>query len=111
MANRHRGEIAATLGGRERRLCLTLGALADLEDAFHSEDLSALAARFGSGRLSAKDLLQILGAGLKGGGEAVAPEEIAAFGRDESLADLAGIAGALLTATFGTGEPDMQDPS
>ena len=33
-ANRRRGEIAATLDGRERRLCLTLGALAELEMAF-----------------------------------------------------------------------------
>jgi len=50
MANRHRGEIEADIGGARRRLVLTLGALAELEDAFGAEDLVALAERFGSGR-------------------------------------------------------------
>ncbi|MBN9069768.1 MAG: gene transfer agent family protein, partial [Rhizobiales bacterium] len=52
--NRRRGEVAATLDGRERRLCLTLGALAELEAAFEAEDLGALVERFSSGRLSAR---------------------------------------------------------
>ena len=55
MANRHRGEIEAELGGERRTLCLTLGALAELESAFGAEDLAALAERFGSGRMSARD--------------------------------------------------------
>ena len=42
MANRHRGEIVADIGGARRRLVLTLGALAELEDAFGTEDLLAL---------------------------------------------------------------------
>ena len=33
MANAHRGEIEATLGGKPYTLCLTLGALAELEHA------------------------------------------------------------------------------
>ena len=33
MPNRHRGEVAAVLDGRERTLCLTLGALAELESS------------------------------------------------------------------------------
>jgi hypothetical protein len=33
MANRHRGEIEAELGGRKRTLVLTLGALAELDSA------------------------------------------------------------------------------
>ena len=54
MANRHRGEICAELGGRSRTLVLTLGALAELEAAFGAGDLVALADRFGSGRLAAR---------------------------------------------------------
>ena len=46
MANAHRGEIEAELGGRTWRLCLTLGALAELESAYGGEDLLALAQRF-----------------------------------------------------------------
>ena len=42
MANKYRGEIEAELGGVKRTLVLTLGALAELEDAFGAEDLVAL---------------------------------------------------------------------
>ena len=55
MPNHHRGEIFAELGGRSYTLCLTLGSLAELEAAFGAEDLIALAARFETGRLSARD--------------------------------------------------------
>ena len=51
MANRYRGEIEAEIGGTKRRLVLTLGALAELEDAFGADDLVALTERLGSGRL------------------------------------------------------------
>ena len=63
MANRHRGEIEADIGGARRRLVLTLGALAELEDAFGAEDLVALTERFGSGRLKARDLTRIIARG------------------------------------------------
>ncbi len=63
--------------GEERyTLCLTLGALAELEDAFGVQDLNALAERFGSGRLSSRDLLTILGLGLRGGGHAISDREV-----------------------------------
>ena len=55
MANLHRGEIEAILDGRPMTLCLTLGALAELEAAFGDEDMLALANRFASGRLSARE--------------------------------------------------------
>ena len=55
MANAHRGEIEAVLDGKTFRLCLTLGALAELEAAFGDEDMLALAPRFEGGRLSARD--------------------------------------------------------
>ena len=38
MANAHRGEIEAELSGRTYVLCLTLGALAELEHAFKFND-------------------------------------------------------------------------
>ena len=49
MANRHRGEIEAELGGRTFTLVLTLGALAELENAYGGEDLIAIAERFEKG--------------------------------------------------------------
>ena len=66
MANRHRGEIDAMLDGTRYTLCLTLGALAELESAFGDADMLALAQRFESGRLSASDAIRIIGAGLRG---------------------------------------------
>jgi hypothetical protein len=105
MANRHRGEIDAELGGRRRRLCLTLGALAELEAAFGADDLSALAERFGSGRLSARDALRVIGAGLRGAGEPIADEEVAQLASNEGAAGYVRIVVELLSATFGVSEP------
>jgi hypothetical protein len=104
MANRHRGEVEAVLDGRPRTLCLTLGALAELEAAFGAEDLVALAARFEEGRLSARDLTRIIAAGLRGAGEKVGEEEVATMRCDGGAAGYARIAAALLRATFGAEE-------
>ena len=65
MTNRRRGEAAVELGGRRYRLCLTLGGLAELEEAFGAEDVSALTARFATGALSSRDLLKLLAVGLR----------------------------------------------
>lgn len=97
------------LAGRPRRLCLTLGALAELEDAYRAEDLSALVARFAGGKLAARDLMRLIGAGLAGGGEPMDAAELAALGRDDSLAEMAAAAGELLRVTFG-GEATASGP-
>lgn len=109
MANRHRGEVEAVIGGRRRTLCLTLGALAELEDAFGAEDLVALAARFENGRLSARDMMRILAAGLTGGGDPIGPDELAALPIEGGAAGAAGIVADLLRATFG-GEASENPP-
>lgn len=101
MANLHRGEIEADIGGARRRLVLTLGALAELEAAFGADDLVALAERFGSGRLAARDLTRILGAGLRGGGAAVSDAEIANWPMDGGVEAWVRIVAELIAATFG----------
>ena len=100
MPNLHRGEIEAVLGGKRRTLVLTLGALAELEAAFGAGDLVALTERFGSGRLSARDLIRIIGAGLRGAGEAVGDDEVAAMTATGGAAGFVGIAAELIAATF-----------
>lgn len=102
IANRRRGEVAAELDGRPFRLCLTLGALAELEAAYAADDLGALVGRFSSGKLSATDLIRVLGAGLRGAGHAVADEDVGRMRADNGAAGFAAIAADLLTATFGT---------
>lgn len=62
-----RGEAAAMLAGAERRLCLTLGALAEIETALGLESVEALAGRMRM--LSGRDLMAVLAALLRGGGE------------------------------------------
>ncbi|MCP8897026.1 gene transfer agent family protein [Shinella daejeonensis] len=100
-ANRHRGEIEAIIDGERRVLCLTLGALAELETAFAVDSLAGLAERFSSGRLKALDLIRIVGAGLRGGGNIFSDEEVGEMAVAEGLAGFAGIVASLLAATFG----------
>lgn len=109
MANRRRGEVAATIAGRSYTLCLTLGALAELEDAFGVGDLAALAERFGRGRLSAADLTTLVRIGLAGGGCAVPEEEIRSWPA-ACLPEVAAAAAGLLAATFGDADPNPPEP-
>lgn len=89
--NRRRGEVAAIIDGREHTLCLTLGALAELEDAFASDNLAALAERFGGGHLSARDLIRILAAGLRGAGMDASEADVAAMQVDGGAAGAAAV--------------------
>lgn len=100
MPNRYRGEIDAELGGRRRMLVLTLGALAELEAAFGADDLAALAERFGTGRMRARDLVRIIAAGLRGAGETVSDDEVAAMTAPGGVTAYVRIAADLITATF-----------
>ncbi|WP_438749455.1 gene transfer agent family protein [Pararhizobium sp. O133] len=108
-ANRHRGEVEAVIDGERRILCLTLGSLAELETAFAADNLMALAARFSTGLLKAEDMIRILGAGLRGGGNLVSDEDVAGMGVEGGIAGLARLTGELLAATFGSAQ-EAPDP-
>ncbi len=112
MANRHRGEIDAVLDGKPYRLCLTLGALAELESAFGDEDMLALATRFEAGRISATDCQRIIGAGLRGAGHDVSDLAVAAMRVEGGAAGYVDIVARLLATTFsaetGPGESEQQ---
>lgn len=101
MAITQRGEIDAVIGGETVTLCLTLGALAELEARLQAGDLVGLAERFSSGRVSASDLAAILGAGLRGGGNAITDDDLARLSIEGGLKGAAEIAARLLKATFG----------
>lgn len=103
-ANRRRGEVAAMIDGEPRILCLTLGALAELEAAFGVDNIAALAERLGGGRLSAGDLTRILAAGLRGGGNVFTDEEVAAMTVEGGVAGTVRLVGALVAAAFSDGE-------
>lgn len=66
-ANGVRGETVVRLAGAPRRLCLTLGALAEIETALGASGVTALSERMRT--LSARDLMAVLAALLRGGGD------------------------------------------
>lgn len=109
MANAKRGEIDAEIDGATYTLCLTLGALAELESALDASDLVALAERFERQRLSARDILRIIGCGLRGAGHALTDDDISKMQVSGGLAGYVRIAAALLAATFG--ETPKHDPA
>ncbi len=112
-ANRRRGEVEALLDGERRILCLTLGALAELETAFAADDLTSLASRFASGRMKAADMIRVIGAGLRGAGNVFSDEDVGAMSIEGGIAGYARIVGDLLTATFagtGPGEATTASP-
>jgi Phage tail tube protein, GTA-gp10 len=103
MVNRHRGEIEAVFDGAAYTLCLTLGALAELEHAYGGEDVLALAERFEQGRIKASDAIKVIGAGLRGAGHAVSDDEVAQFRMDDGAAGFMRLVVDLLKATFAVG--------
>jgi hypothetical protein len=110
MTNPRRGEVALHLGGERYTLCLTLGALAELEQAFGVADLMALAERFASGRLAARDLLTILALALRGGGHLLKDAEVADLPLREGIEPVASAIAALLLATFGAAPANPPEP-
>ena len=104
--NRRRGEVPLVLGGTRYTLCLTLGALAELEDALQAGDVVGLAERFTSGRLASRDVIALLGASLRGGGHDISDAEAAGLALAGEFAAVAEALGATLTAAFGVREPD-----
>ena len=75
LANGARGEATAVLAGAKRKLCLTLGALAEIETALGTTGFADLADRMR--RLSAGDLMAVLAALLRGGGEIALATDLA----------------------------------
>ena len=104
MPNRRRGEVGLELGGEHYTLCLTLGALAELEDAFGAADLEAVGARFAAGGLSSRDLLKLLAAALRGGGHDLSDAAVAALPLDRGLEPVVQALTDCLLVTFGDGE-------
>ena len=100
MPNPQRGEVAATLNGKPVTLCLTLGALAELEASLNSSSLLELISRFETGHIKTQDLIKVLTAGLKGGGHDVTERDVAAMPIDGGIDEIISTVATLLNATF-----------
>lgn len=100
MANPYRGEVRLVVDGRAHVLRLTLGALAELEEALAVRSLLGLVERFESGDFSTRDLLALLAAGLKGGGWQGDMPDLLAAEIDGGPIGAAQIAARLLAVSF-----------
>jgi len=68
MVNPLRGEVQIVLDGQPHIARLTLGALAELENALAEDSLAGVLRRLEEGRFSSGDIMAVLVAGLRGGG-------------------------------------------
>lgn len=100
MANPHAGEVALWLNGRRHVLKLTLGALAELEAALEADSLVALVERFETGRYSARDVLALIVAGLRGGGWEGSADELRTAEVRGGPVEAARVAAQLLARAF-----------
>ncbi|MGL4494870.1 MAG: gene transfer agent family protein [Beijerinckiaceae bacterium] len=104
MANARRGEIDVSIAGQRLRLCLTLGALAEIETALGAAGLQALGQRLTQGDLAARDLIAIIGAAARGGGETVSETDIAQWTCADAIEDMAAAVTRLFAAAFLRGD-------
>ncbi|MBL0371075.1 gene transfer agent family protein [Rhizobium sp. KVB221] len=110
-ANRRRGEIEAIIDGERRILCLTLGALAELETALGVDNIADLAARFATGRIGTSAIIAIVAAGLRGGGNITVDEDVADMCVDGGIEGAVRLAARLLAAAFPEdAETQQQNP-
>lgn len=80
MSNRARGEGELRAGTRTLKLCLTLGALAEIETALCVQSLAEIEAKLARPRAS--DLLAIIAALARGAGETIGEAELASLPLD-----------------------------
>jgi len=99
-ANARRGEIEALIDGERRILCLTLGALAEIETAFGVDNVADLVGRISLGRIGSAAMIAILGAALRGGGNVVADEDVADMRVDGGVEGAIRLVAKLLTSAF-----------
>lgn len=100
LVNPKRGEVSVVVDGQERRLRLTLGALAALEERLGSRSLVGMIEGFEQGDIRAGDILLILWAGLNGGGWDVSVDDVRRADFDGGPIVAAKRAGRLLALTF-----------
>jgi len=106
MVNRHRGEMTVEMNGQTETLCLTLGALAELEDRYGGKNILILLDTFATAGLGASDVLNVLHAGLMGAGSKISLPDLKGAKFEGGFAGAARTAATLLKLSFGLGDND-----
>ena len=68
--------MALVIDGQQHVARLTLGALAELEEALEEGSLIDLVQRFEGNNFSSRDVLALIGAGLRGGGADISAKQL-----------------------------------
>lgn len=110
MVNRHRGEMTVEMNGQTETLCLTLGALAELEDRYQGKNILTLVDELAKTGLGASDVLNVLHAGLIGAGSKISIADLNAAKFEGGFAGAARTAATLLKLSFGLGDSDAPVP-
>lgn len=103
--NPYRGEVALLLNGDAQVMRLDLAALAALETELGADSLVALVQRFEGGKFRAADVIALLLAGLRGGGNSVTRDGLMAANIAGGPLGAARAAAELLRVTFAIDGP------
>ncbi|MCZ4261125.1 gene transfer agent family protein [Limimaricola sp. G21655-S1] len=101
MANPRAGEVALILDGRRHVMKLSLGALAELEESLGADSIAALVARLEGGEVSARDVMALIVAGLRGGGWPGRAADLVAAEIEGGPVEAARLAALLVARAFG----------
>ena len=110
MVNRHRGEMSVEINGQVETLCLTLGALAELEDHYGGKNILALVDQFASKGMCATDVSNVLQAGLVGAGCELSQADLNAARFEGGFVGAARAAATLLKISFGDAGTGTSSP-
>lgn len=100
MSNPWRGEVVLEVDGQSHRMRLSLGVLAELESQMESGSIVEMVERFEANRVRARDLLDLLAAGLRGGGFEISADELGQKQIEGGPVVAARAAAELLRVTF-----------
>ncbi len=100
MVNAFRGDVMLVLDGEAQVLRLTLGALAKLEARLEDGSMLALVERFEKAEFAASDIIELLLAGLQGGGWIGDRDSLLAASIEGGPIGAAQVAARLLAVTF-----------
>lgn len=100
MGNPYQGDVTLCVDGQELPMRLTLGALAELEEALGDDNLMALIERFEGGAFKARDIVALLAAGLRGSGWSGDAGDLLSAQIEGGPLGAARVAGQLLSRAF-----------
>lgn len=100
LVDQRRGIVTAMVEGNQHHLCLTLGALAELEERLGGGSLYDLGKNWDSGTLTAREVIAVFSAGLRGGGYDVSDDDVARMYVEGGLFRVTKVVEQLLEVTF-----------